>query len=351
MTLEQQIARARQTMKNAAMYRRNDGALLLFLKLICRPFVLWHAHVLLNILPAYAACARWLFEKFVNPVNEKRDGDALLHLSVDCFTITALIVSSICYLVTFAVVTGIPPCPVQSICVALMAVVPICRCYGIFAFLALLHSETGYKPNSLVRALVNTMCHYIEVVIAFGVFYLACGYFSNDTFSSSQGSELTSDLSNSVYFSFVTITTLGYGDLAPQLWPGKLLVVAEVGFGLFLLVIVLQRAMSAGQRPSVDAVLGELDQRSLAFIYQMRQVQPSFPRPTLATTEADDGVERSEASIDHCLSRLTALGILRFDVALQEGAYAYHWTELGNEIIARLPPIEQPPEATTETQI
>lgn len=339
MTLEQQIDRARQAMKNAAAYRRNDGVLLLLVKLICRPFVWWHAHVLLNILPAFAA--RWLLGKFVGPVNEERDGDALLHLCVDCFTITLLMSSLACYLVMFGIVDDAAQSTARTVCVLLVALVPLARCYGIFSFLALLHSETGYRPNALVRALVNTMCHYFEVVTAFGVFYLACGYFTGDSFASPDANGITASPMNSLYFSFVTITTLGYGDLSPEFWPGQLLVVAEVAFGLFLLVVVLQRAMSAGQSPAIDEIRGQLDERCVDFIVALQNCQPSFGRPPARPPFTDE-------IIDHCLQRLTALGILRFDVNFGEVMHAYHWTELGNEIIERLPDIKPPAEASAE---
>lgn len=44
-----------------------------------------------------------------------------------------------------------------------------------------------------------------------------------------------------IYFGFVTITTLGYGDISPQTWYAKILVVLHVAAGLYLLAISANR--------------------------------------------------------------------------------------------------------------
>lgn len=46
------------------------------------------------------------------------------------------------------------------------------------------------------------------------------------------------------YFSFVTITTVGYGDIKPALWISKTLVVTEILFGIGFVVLFLTMLIS-----------------------------------------------------------------------------------------------------------
>jgi len=48
------------------------------------------------------------------------------------------------------------------------------------------------------------------------------------------------DLDRPLYFSTISIPTVGYGDMAPQKAEGRVVVAAEIAFGLFLLVVVIQ---------------------------------------------------------------------------------------------------------------
>ena len=45
----------------------------------------------------------------------------------------------------------------------------------------------------------------------------------------------------SLYFSFVTLTTLGYGDITPLSMPARMLVVAEAVIGQIYLVVLVAR--------------------------------------------------------------------------------------------------------------
>lgn len=47
-----------------------------------------------------------------------------------------------------------------------------------------------------------------------------------------------------LYFSFITITTVGYGDIYPSVWYTKLLVISEPVVGLFLVTTYLGAAIS-----------------------------------------------------------------------------------------------------------
>jgi voltage-gated potassium channel Kch len=56
---------------------------------------------------------------------------------------------------------------------------------------------------------------------------------------------------DALYFSAVTITTVGYGDLSPEVWFGKLLVILEIFVGLILVVVAFQRVLGGFEPPAV----------------------------------------------------------------------------------------------------
>lgn len=100
-------------------------------------------------------------------------------------------------------------------------------------------------------------CSYIEVAICYASLYLSlpCCRF-NTSFSTGF---------DALYFSWITITTTGYGDILPLGIPTRLLSMTEIGMGLMLLVFAVGtyftfedrriqddgRAVSGPSRPAV----------------------------------------------------------------------------------------------------
>jgi hypothetical protein len=133
-----------------------------------------------------------------------------------------------------------------------IVVISICCLFSIYrlgeilSVFVQLHLKSVYQSDAATRAVLNTFWHYLEFAIAFATFYAAVAKCTGDPFTTCDKVSLLSSPFNPLYFSFVTITTLGYGDFAPQTWQGKALVPLEVFLGLFLIVMVVQRAISAG---------------------------------------------------------------------------------------------------------
>jgi Na+/H+-dicarboxylate symporter len=71
---------------------------------------------------------------------------------------------------------------------------------------------------------------YIQIALSFAFFYIAIG---NGHFVS----EVTPIAS--IFFSFATIATVGYGDLSPTTSLAQLIVVLELVLGLFFVTIIL----------------------------------------------------------------------------------------------------------------
>jgi voltage-gated potassium channel len=126
--------------------------------------------------------------------------------------------------------------------------VPFSRCNEIFyAFLrdAFDHlnglpARTDFTPFERVKLATRS---YLEVALDFGIvyFFLPSSWFSN-AFRS---------IIHAVYFSGITMTTVGYGDIAPLQPFSQLLVLYEVVIGLVLAVITIAIYIGSN-RPSRD---------------------------------------------------------------------------------------------------
>lgn len=82
-----------------------------------------------------------------------------------------------------------------------------------------------------LRSALYSLCSFAQLVLAFAVFYLTFGNSFNKCLNPI----------SAVYFSFVTITTLGYGDFRPleNAWHVQVLVVAQLIVGLYFLVVLV----------------------------------------------------------------------------------------------------------------
>jgi hypothetical protein len=60
--------------------------------------------------------------------------------------------------------------------------------------------------------------------------------------------KFVNDLITPLYFSAISISTIGFGDFSPQTAEGKAAVILDVFFGIFLFVVVLQKAMATDEK-------------------------------------------------------------------------------------------------------
>jgi len=96
-----------------------------------------------------------------------------------------------------------------------------------------------HTPISPERSIILLFILYGQIIIGFAIFYLRF-----------VGSVVYSDCCNSLigrmdslYFSTVTMTTLGYGDFRPATDIGKGLIIIQTLVGIFLLVVILANFM------------------------------------------------------------------------------------------------------------
>ncbi len=133
------------------------------------------------------------------------------------------------------------PCFIQIIVICLSSLISLYRIGEIVATSVRLHFFQHYKTPDPSRALILGLFGYTQAALAFGTVFLAEAFLLNDTYSNASIREGVLD---SLYFSMVTIVTLGYGDSSPTEWLGKLLVITEIFVGLFLIVVVIQQVVA-----------------------------------------------------------------------------------------------------------
>jgi len=101
-------------------------------------------------------------------------------------------------------------------------------------FFSLKPALTGFR-----RSVILLFHNYVEVLFWFASFYrLFPEYFTNN------GSLPTKSIFGSLYFSLVTMSTLGYGDIVPVNQRGYVIVSIQTLVGIFMGIFLLARFIS-----------------------------------------------------------------------------------------------------------
>jgi hypothetical protein len=112
-------------------------------------------------------------------------------------------------------------------------------------------------PITIVRVLkhrrvtqetvLGALCCYVLVGLTFAFVYLAVNEFRDEPFFVQPGDHVQSEY---LYFSFVTLTTLGFGDLSPSVGLPQALTALEALFGQVFLVVLVARLVTLWVRHS-----------------------------------------------------------------------------------------------------
>jgi len=90
---------------------------------------------------------------------------------------------------------------------------------------------------------VSAACLYLLVGLTFAFAYMWIQVDAPGAFAVANGGDFL-DLSDLIYFSFVTLTTLGYGDITPVAGVARSLVILEAVFGVMYLATIISRIVS-----------------------------------------------------------------------------------------------------------
>ncbi len=117
----------------------------------------------------------------------------------------------------------------------------------LFAFYENPTSDPDYAVRGYRRIVILALHNYLEVVIWFGAAYATFKnlFAHSDVLSTGVGA---------FYYSMVTMSTVGYGEVTPASDLGRLLVTAHLAVGVFMSIVILARFVSYLPTPnSMDA--------------------------------------------------------------------------------------------------
>jgi hypothetical protein len=97
------------------------------------------------------------------------------------------------------------------------------------------------------ETVLGALCCYVLVGLTFAFVYLAVSEFRDAPFFVQPGEHVQSEY---VYFSFVTLTTLGFGDLSPSVGLPQALTALEALLGQVFLVTLVARLVTLWVRHS-----------------------------------------------------------------------------------------------------
>ena len=98
-----------------------------------------------------------------------------------------------------------------------------------------------FRPNVDTETLLGAVAAYLLIGMFFAFAYKAASDFGSVPFFGADGN---GSLSQDLFFSFVTMTTVGYGNLVPAANPGQTLAVLEAVIGQLFLVVAVGKIIS-----------------------------------------------------------------------------------------------------------
>jgi ion channel len=93
-----------------------------------------------------------------------------------------------------------------------------------------------------LEVVLGALCAYLYIGSYFAFLFSTIAIVSESPFFAQPGAD---NMLNFVYFSFVTLTTTGYGDISPAFGPGRMIAVLEAIIGQLYLVSVVAIVVSA----------------------------------------------------------------------------------------------------------
>ena len=93
--------------------------------------------------------------------------------------------------------------------------------------------------NADSNTVIGSLAVYLLMGLIWATLYLLCLEFFPDAFNGIEKTSWSDNFSNAAYFSFVTMTSLGYGDISPALPVTRALAYLQAIAGAFFMAIVV----------------------------------------------------------------------------------------------------------------
>ena len=124
----------------------------------------------------------------------------------------------------------------HSILVCIYAIYLMAEMFVVTLLIILVDNYATEKGiRSSYRSVILLAVGYLEIIVGFAILYIRFGTIS----FTSEPTKIITQPMDALYFSTVTITTLGFGDISPYNETGRFLVMAETVLGITLIVFVL----------------------------------------------------------------------------------------------------------------
>lgn len=114
--------------------------------------------------------------------------------------------------------------------------------FGTFKSIARQILFTGHVNSNKV---IGSVALFLLLGLMWAIAYLILLEFSPEAFTGMEAISWGQNFSNAAYFSFVTLTTLGYGDISPLTPLAQVVVYLEAITGVFYMAIVVSSLVSS----------------------------------------------------------------------------------------------------------
>ncbi|UYI49038.1 potassium channel family protein [Vibrio natriegens] len=114
--------------------------------------------------------------------------------------------------------------------------------FGTFKSIARQILFTGHVNSNKV---IGSVALFLLLGLMWAIAYLILLEFSPQAFTGMEAISWGQNISNAAYFSFVTLTTLGYGDISPLTPLAQVIVYLEAITGVFYMAIVVSSLVSS----------------------------------------------------------------------------------------------------------
>jgi voltage-gated potassium channel len=125
-------------------------------------------------------------------------------------------------------------------------------CVLIFCFLSIIITMKHilFSGKITTNKILGSVCIYLLIGVIWGLMYIFIAHIEDNAF---QGLSLDKDqVWNYIYYSFVTLTTLGYGDISPTIPIARSLAYLEAICGQFYLAILVASLVGAHLSESIE---------------------------------------------------------------------------------------------------
>lgn len=124
--------------------------------------------------------------------------------------------------------------------------------YFFIITLRLAAQQALFARQVTTNSIVGSICIFLLLGLIWVMLYLLLAEFHPNSFSGLEHRSWQQNFPDFIYFSFVTLTTLGFGDVLPVSPLARFLVYVEAIVGVFYMAIVVSSLVSAGMDTRQD---------------------------------------------------------------------------------------------------